>query len=112
MKRRITVNINSTLKYIQLWNGIFNLTDKEAEILAHFIDINKKNKEYNVCSVSNKKEVAVLVGIKDYNTLNNYVKRFKDKKVIFKDKSGNYKVTPFIDTSTESVEVVIKYEKI
>ena len=96
MKRRITVNINSTLKYIQLWNGIFNLTDKE----------------YNVCSVSNKKEVAVLVGIKDYNTLNNYIKRFKDKKVIFKDKSGNYKVTPFIDTSTERVEVVIKYEKI
>ena len=112
MKRRITVNINSTLKYIQLWNGIFNLTDKEAEILAYFIDINKKNKESNVCSVSNKKEVSQMVGIKDYNTLNNYIKRFKDKKVIFKDKLGNYKVTPFIDTNTTSVEVVIKYDKL
>ena len=107
MKRRITVNINSTLKYIQLWNGIFNLTDKEAEILAHFIDINKKNKEYNVCSVSNKKEVAVLVGIKDYNTLNNYVKRFKDKGVIIKEEKG-YKLNSLLHPHTNLVHVAIK----
>lgn len=45
MKRKITVNINSTLKYIQLWNGIFNLTDKEAEILSHFIEVNDFKKD-------------------------------------------------------------------
>ena len=39
-KRKITVSINTTYKYIQLWNGIFNLTDKELSILSAFIYIN------------------------------------------------------------------------
>tara|TARA_R100001594_G_C4028169_1_gene260702 strand:- start:1265 stop:1606 length:342 start_codon:yes stop_codon:yes gene_type:complete len=110
-KRRITVNIDTTLKYIQLWNGIFNLTDKEAEILAHFMEVNDFKKEDNICSVSNKKDVAALVGIKDYNTLNNYIKRFKDKKVMFKQETGNYIVNPFLDPTTTSVEVLIKNDR-
>ena len=106
-KRRITVNIDTTLKYIQLWNGIFNLTDKEAEILAHFMEVNDFKKEDNICSVSNKKDVAALVGIKDYNTLNNYIKRFKDKGAILK-KNGYYTLNPFLNPSTDSVEVTIQ----
>lgn len=109
-RRKITVKINSTLKYIQLWNGIFNLTNKEIEILSHFIDVNHIKEEENVCSASNKKDVAALVGIKDYNTLNNYIKRFKDKQVMIKTKTGNYIVNPFLDTTTTNVEVIIKNE--
>ena len=75
MKRKITVKIDSTIKYIQLWNGIFNLTDKEVQILSAFIDIQNITEEVNFCSVKNKKEVSRIVGIKDYNTLNNYIKR-------------------------------------
>ena len=45
MKRKITVNINSTYKYLQLWNGIFNLTNKELEILSIFIDVQAETKE-------------------------------------------------------------------
>ena len=81
-KRKITVSIDSTYKYLQLWNGIFNLTDKELAILASFIDANTIKKDINICSVSNKKDVAKIMGIKDYNTLNNYVKKFKDKGAI------------------------------
>ena len=54
MKRTITVNINTTYKYLQLWNGIFNLTDKELEILAAFIETQEVTEEVNLCSVSNK----------------------------------------------------------
>ena len=54
-KRRITVNINTTYKYIQLWNGIFNLTDKELQILASFIDVQEITDEVNMCSIRNKK---------------------------------------------------------
>ena len=32
-KRKITVSIDSTYKYVQLWNGIFNLTNKELTML-------------------------------------------------------------------------------
>ena len=110
-KRRLTINIDSILKYIQLWNGIFNLTSKEIEILAQFITVNEVKKESIICSVSNKKDVAALVGIKDYNTLNNYIKRFKDKKVLIKQDNGNYKANPFLDIETTHVEVVINNGK-
>lgn len=78
-KRKITVNIDTTYKYVQLWNGIFNLTDKELAIISAFIDTNIIREDINICSVANKKAVARIVGIKDYNTLNNYVKSLKIK---------------------------------
>ena len=107
IKRKITINIDSTLKYLQLWNGIFNLTDKELEILAAFIDIQNITNEENLCSIKNKREVARIVGIKDHNTLNNYIKRFKDKRVISKS-DNNYTLNAFLNPETDSVTVNIK----
>jgi len=107
IKRKITVKIDSTLKYLQLWNGIFNLTDKEIQILAAFIDIQGITNEDNLCSVRNKKEVSRIVGIKDYNTLNNYIKKFKDKGTILK-KDSVYKLNPFLNPETNVVEINIK----
>ena len=106
IKRKITVSIDSTLKYIQLWNGIFNLTDKEIQILSTFIDVQSITEELNLCSVRNKKEVSRIIGIKDYNTLNNYIKRFKDKGAMLKS-MNIYKLNPFLNPDTESVEVTI-----
>jgi len=105
-KRKITVSIDTTYKYIQLWNGIFNLTDKELSILSAFIDININTKENNMCSVSNKKSVAKTIGIKDYNTLNNYIKKFKDKGAMIL-KQGAYKLNPFLNPDTNVVEITI-----
>lgn len=105
-KRKITVNIDSTLKYLQLWNGIFHLTDKGLQILSTFIDVQSITEEVNLCSVRNKKEVARIVGIKDYNTLNNYIKRFKDKGVILKN-NNTYKLNPFLYPDTNTVEITI-----
>ena len=106
IKRKITVNIDSTLKYLQLWNGIFNLTDKGLQILSAFIDVQIITNEENLCSVRNKKEVARIVGIKDHNTLNNYIKIFKDKGDMKKE-VNNYILNPFLDPNTESVEINI-----
>ena len=106
MKKKITVNIDSTLKYLQLWNGIFNITDKGLQILSTFIDVQSITEEVNLCSVRNKKEVARIVGIKDHNTLNNYIKRFKDKGAMLKS-MNIYKLNPFLNPDTESVEVTI-----
>jgi predicted transcriptional regulator len=105
-KRKITVNIDTTYKYIQLWNGIFNLTEKGMQILSAFIDVQVITNEDNFCSVRNKKEVARIVGIKDYNTLNNYIKRFKDKGVVIK-KDSLYSLNTFLDPDTTMVEVTI-----
>ena len=106
IKKKITVNIDSTLKYLQLWNGIFNITDKGLQILSTFIDVQSITEEVNLCSVKNKKAVSQMVGIKDYNTLNNYIKRFKDKGAMLKS-MNIYKLNPFLNPDTESVEVTI-----
>jgi hypothetical protein len=105
-KKKITVNINSTYKYLQIWNGIFNLTNKELQILSAFIDVQTNKQDVNLCSISNKKEVASIVGIEDHNTLNNYIKRFKDKGAMLKKKNA-YKLNPFLNPNTDKVEVTI-----
>tara|TARA_R100000231_G_scaffold137013_1_gene112922 strand:- start:2470 stop:2814 length:345 start_codon:yes stop_codon:yes gene_type:complete len=105
--KNITVKIDTTYKYVQLWNGIFNLTEKGLQILAAFIDVQLITEDENFCSVKNKKEAARIVGIKDYNTLNNYVKRFKDKGVIIKEEKG-YKLNSLLHPHTNLVHVAIK----
>jgi len=107
MKKTIRVNIDTTYKYLQIWNGIFNLTDKELEILSAFIDTQEITQEVNICSVGNKKQVARMVGIKDYNTLNNYIKKFKDKGVMLKS-MNTYKLNSVFNTDTESIEIIIE----
>ncbi len=106
IKRKITVNIDSTYKYLQIWNGIFNLTNKELSILAQFIDVQSVKQDINLCSVAVKKDVARLIGIKDPNTLNNYIKKYKDKGATIKER-GLYKLNPMLDPKTELVEITI-----
>ena len=105
--KKITVNIDSTYKYLQIWNGIFDLTNKELQILSAFIDVQNIKEESNLCSVSNKKSVAAMVGISDYNTLNNYIKRFKDKGAMLK-RMNIYTLNPFLNPDTDKVEVTIE----
>jgi len=104
MKKKLTIKINSTYKYLQVWNGIFNLTNKELEILSTFIDIQTISKEDNLSSMSNKKEVAEKLLIKDPNTLNNYIKKFKDKGVL-RVKNNNYTLNNLLDPNTNTVEI-------
>jgi len=106
-KKSVTIKANTTYKYLQLWNGIFNLTEKELTILAYFIDVNKDLKTSNLCSIENKKAVALLLEIKDPNTLNNYVKRFKDKGVV-KKIDNSYLLSHMLEPNTEQIIINIK----
>ena len=104
MKKKLTIKISSTYKYLQVWNGIFNLTNKELEVLSVLIDIQDISKEDNISSMYNKKEVAEKLLIKDPNTLNNYIKKFKDKGVL-KVKDNNYTLNNLLDPNTDTVEI-------
>tara|TARA_R110000787_G_scaffold278414_1_gene388100 strand:- start:193 stop:522 length:330 start_codon:yes stop_codon:yes gene_type:complete len=104
MKKKLTIKINSTYKYLQVWNGIFNLTNKELEVLSVFIDVQDISKEKNLSSMFNKKEVAEKLLIKDPNTLNNYIKKFKDKGVL-RVKNNNYTLNNLLDPNTDTVEI-------
>ena len=107
IKKKVTIKANTTYKYLQLWNGIFNLTEKELKILSCFIDVRELIEGPNLCGVKNKKEVAKLLDIKDPNTLNNYVKRFKDKGVVRK-KNRTYVLSHMLEPNTEQIIINIK----
>jgi len=85
MSRKIQIKAETTFKYLQIFNGILELTDKELLILSKFIDLSDT---VNLCSSLSKKKVAKEIGINDPHTLNNYVKRLKDKGAIVKSKNG------------------------
>jgi len=109
MNKKITVKADSTYKYLQLWNGIFNLTNTELVILSSFIDVDNITENTNFCAMENKRAVAKGVGIKDPNTLNNYIKKFKDKGVIQKVGS-NYVLNKLLlpKQNGETIEITIK----
>jgi len=69
--------------------------------LAEFID---SSETVNLCSPANKKKISERLGIKDHNTLNNYVKRLKDKGAITQTKNG-YEISKIL--KREPVEIHI-----
>lgn len=81
----MNIRTDTTQKFLQIFNGILELTDTELKVLAEFIDCSET---VNLCSPVNKKKVSEKLEIKDHNTLNNYVKRLKDKGAITQTKNG------------------------
>ena len=102
--RKICIKADSTFKYLQVFNGILELTDKELQILSKLVDFGE---EHNICSAESKKLVASDLNIEDYHTLNNYVKRLKDKGAIVKSKSG-YILSPLLKLDNKTV-IEIQY---
>jgi hypothetical protein len=98
----IKIKAQTTFKYLSFFNGLFKLTENELKVLAALID---NTTEVNLCSAANKKKIAELLEIKDHNTLNNYVKRLKDKKAILKDKA-NYKLNPMLVKQNRIIAVI------
>jgi hypothetical protein len=109
MEQKITIKVNSTNKYLQLWNGIFNLTDMEIKVLSTLVDLQIETGEKNLCTSDNKKKAARALNISDFNTLNNYVKKFKDKGAIRKV-GKNYVLNQLLNVKTTGVKVNIQRE--
>jgi len=102
--RKFNITVDSTKKFIQVFNGIFNMTSMEMSVLAALVD---HGETVNLCSSENKKKISKILDIKDYNTLNNYVKRLKDKKAIVKSKDG-YVLFPGLKKENCQIIITIK----
>tara|TARA_R100000951_G_scaffold48309_1_gene41050 strand:+ start:2742 stop:3083 length:342 start_codon:yes stop_codon:yes gene_type:complete len=109
MEQKLTIKVASTRKYLNLWNGIFNLTPKELRVLSTMVDVARKKKEQNICNVKVKKEAARLLEEPDFNTLNNYVKKLKDKGAI-KKVGKNYELHKLLKRGTSKVTVNLNWE--
>ena len=101
----MTVSLDSIYKRIKFWNGIFDLTSMELEVLSNLINIS--NSDYSdICNLNNKKKVAEKLGIEDHNTLNNYVKKLKDKGAL-KYTSKKYTLPRLLDPKVNQINIKI-----
>jgi predicted transcriptional regulator len=100
--KAIKIKAQTTFKYLSFFNGLFKLTENELKVLTALVE---NNEEQNLCSAANKKKIAEILEIKDHNTLNNYVKRLKDKKAIIKDKA-NYKLNPMLIKQNRVIAII------
>ena len=83
---KIKVPVKSTFQAIKLWNGIYDLTDKEITILAMLIDTETEK----FCSKKHREDVALATGSKP-GIISTYIKRLKDKHAItYKDSVYEY----------------------
>jgi predicted transcriptional regulator len=100
--RKFNIKPDTTVKFLQVFNGILELTDTELKVLAEFID---SSETVNLCSPVNKKKISEKLGIKDHNTLNNYVKRLKDKGAIVQTKNG-YELAPLLKKEQVQINIL------
>jgi len=102
----LTLHLTTTAKYVSFWNSIFKLTSKEMSILLDFIAASDK---YGLCTLEAKKVVALGRDIADYNTLNNYVKKLKDKNAI-EFKNGEYRLHKILANREKTTVSVVRGE--
>jgi F0F1-type ATP synthase epsilon subunit len=98
----VNIKTDTTQKFLQIFNGILELTDTELKVLAEFID---SSETVNLCSPANKKKVSEKLQIKDHNTLNNYVKRLKDKGAIVQNKNG-YELSAILKKEPVQISII------
>lgn len=82
------------------------MTPKEMNILNLFLEC--ANDYNNLCTLDNKKCVAKALGFKDKNTLNNYIKKLKDKNV-FIIKRNCYTLNKFLNPKNGNVQISISW---
>ena len=103
---KVKIKANSIYKRLQIWNGIFDLTNKELEVISAFIKVNIASKRKNLCSKKNKDEVAKILNFDDPNDLNNYIKKLKDKGALTFSK-GSYQVNKMLNPQIKKIEINI-----
>jgi hypothetical protein len=118
--KNLKIKVKSYYNYIQIFNGYINLTHQEIRVLAEFCKLYKKyfNSEDdfkpNVFSREMKAQVAKNLGYSSPDSLNNYVKAFKDKGAIKpfnkEDKSKGYYIISLLIPGNEN-QIVINLEK-
>jgi hypothetical protein len=108
MKQKIKIPVDGVLQYLSVWNGIFNLTPMELKVLSAFIVTDDLLGSDDLCCYSNKKATALSLGISDPNTLNNYVKKLKDKGAIIVNKK-RYELNRLLNTNNTNIEIAIEW---
>lgn len=81
------------------------LTPKEIEVLAAFMDYYCYEEEKNLFSTDNRRDVRARLGLSN-GGLGNYIKYFFNKGFIYKAESGYYKIQKFLIPEKDQQEYV------
>jgi hypothetical protein len=109
MDRELTVKIYKTEHFVKLFNGFFDMTSKEVEVISRFIEQYEAllGTMISPFSTDSKKIVANKMGMDDYNHLNIYLKKLVAKKVI-KKKDNEYVINPLLLPLEKDSKIIIE----
>lgn len=113
MKKTVKIPTPSTREYIQLFNGIFRLTEMEKNVLAEFLDLYLELKGQDNGSPFTsemRKVIAKRVSKGDPHLLSVYIKKLKTKGALSPDPSSIYKINPVLIPGKED-EITFKFDK-
>lgn len=110
-KKIVKITLRDTKQYLRVLNGMFNLTEKELIVLAAFIDKLHalKGTGIDVFSAEVKKQIAEELEIDDFNTLNVYIKRLKDKNAL--RYTSAYKINPLLLKTDDEEGILFKWQE-
>tara|TARA_R110002051_G_scaffold221930_3_gene285542 strand:- start:1870 stop:2181 length:312 start_codon:yes stop_codon:yes gene_type:complete len=99
MEKRIKIELKETRQYVQFWNGLMKLTDREVDVLTALMDGNEE-----LGTTENRRHACATLGISK-EVMNTYIKRLKDKKAINYEK-GHYKLAGILQGG-KTVEILL-----
>ena len=105
--KKITIPIETTANYLQFWNGLFNMTPRELQILELFISTADSMED--LCAIRHKVAVAEALKLQDKDLLNVYIKKLKDKKALVKG-VGVYSLNKILNPANKDVQVSIQWK--
>lgn len=97
--KNISLSIDKPKDYLKLFNGFFELTDKELDIVFAFFVYKIRTSDY-VFSKEIKDEISESIGLSNKSSINTYIKRIKDKGAFIK-KGSKYYLHPMIQPPIE-----------
>lgn len=108
--KKVNLKNVSYVKYVKIFKGLLDLTDKEVMIVASLLAAKKQLEDNNIdvdlFSVEIKKKIATKVGLDDFYQLNNYIKSLKEKKAII-EKEGSYILSPLLSPIPTTITFVL-----
>lgn len=113
-------NSDLYIEYLKALNGIFNLTDRELELLATFVKLDVEYQKLpgvdkNVANTRNRKFIINTMHITRDN-LSRYIKRFREAGLLVKGKADselyvNKILIPEVVADRVQITIILKLKK-
>ena len=106
--------IDSVEKYLQIYKGIFSLTDKEIEVLSEMIRYylrGRMAKEPSDPFASAAKAIITKnIGMKNPYSINTYIQRLREKGAIVNKPEQPYQIHPWlIPVGEKFIEIELEW---